>query len=558
VTEQGSGTPLAGICAQVFNDSADYVATDRTDAGGSYAVGGLGTGNYRLWFTDCGAGAFHLPEWYDAQSEFDLATDIPVTDGLETGGIDAELALGGGGISGTVIEVGGGPLDDACVAAIDTLGRLASASPTNAAGQYTVGGLNAGPYVISFADCHEPAAHVQEYYNNSLYYEHTNPVSVSNGAKTPNINAALAVGASINGHLSEQGGAPDLAGICVSAFGSSGLFRGGAETDAAGNYAIGGLPAGAHKVRFSDCESPEFHVIEWYNNASSFAIATPVMVGGPGTKTSGIGGALALGGSISGTVSEAVTGELLPDVCLEVYTEQEDFIFTAVTDISGEYEVGGLAEGRYKIVVYECVIHPTHVVKWWTNATSFAAATLVNVAPGVKTGSISPVLAEGGFINGTVTDRNDGHLLPWICVFGFDGAGDIRALDRADLSGKYRLVLPAGIFKVLFFDCREPSAYLPRWYNDQQFFDTANGISVGAPGSKTSGRNAALALDIPGDVDCGTSVTSVDALLILQLITGLAPPPECLLNADPSGDETITSVDALLILQFVAGLIPAL
>lgn len=61
-----------------------------------------------------------------------------------------------------------------------------------------------------------------------------------------------------------------------------------------------------------------------------------------------------------------------------------------------------------------------------------------------------------------------------------------------------------------------------------------------------------------GDVNCNSSVDSIDAALVLQLVAGLVSSLPCEENADTNGDGTINSIDAALILQFSAGLIGTL
>lgn len=61
-----------------------------------------------------------------------------------------------------------------------------------------------------------------------------------------------------------------------------------------------------------------------------------------------------------------------------------------------------------------------------------------------------------------------------------------------------------------------------------------------------------------GDVDCGGSVNSIDAALVLQDSAGLLGELPCALHALVDGYPEVTSVDAVLILQHAAGLIEQL
>ena len=63
---------------------------------------------------------------------------------------------------------------------------------------------------------------------------------------------------------------------------------------------------------------------------------------------------------------------------------------------------------------------------------------------------------------------------------------------------------------------------------------------------------------LTGDVNNDASITSVDALLVLQYVANLLEALANLGNADVNADGNIDSVDAALILQHVAGLLPSL
>lgn len=61
--------------------------------------------------------------------------------------------------------------------------------------------------------------------------------------------------------------------------------------------------------------------------------------------------------------------------------------------------------------------------------------------------------------------------------------------------------------------------------------------------------------DVLGDVDCGGTINSIDAALVLQFGAALLDSLPCAQNADTSGDGVTNSIDASLILQYSAGLI---
>ena len=79
-----------------------YVDKVSTDALGHYAIKGVGTGKYRLkavdvwpyWWNDADRGEF-LDQWYDRAYALTAATDVPVTAGADTNGIDIGLERAG-------------------------------------------------------------------------------------------------------------------------------------------------------------------------------------------------------------------------------------------------------------------------------------------------------------------------------------------------------------------------------------------------------------------------------------------------------------------------------
>jgi hypothetical protein len=61
-----------------------------------------------------------------------------------------------------------------------------------------------------------------------------------------------------------------------------------------------------------------------------------------------------------------------------------------------------------------------------------------------------------------------------------------------------------------------------------------------------------------GDVNCEGDVTSVDAVLVLQLDAGIIRALRCPANGDVSDDGATNAIDALFIIHYVAGRLPAL
>jgi len=291
VTEEGTGTPLPDICVAVFNMASDFLAFELTDSSGNYTVAlPAGEPGFRLWFFDCGLPATYIWEWYDDKADFDSADFVPVTPGSETTGIDAALAVGGS-ISGHVTEEGTGtPLPDICVNVFDTSFGWLGFGLTDSSGDYTVGGLPTGDYKVEFYDCGDPATHVTEWYNNKADFDAADLVHVTQPSETPGINAALVVGGSISGMVTDERTGDPLPNICVAS------EYGFGYTDSSGDYTVGGLLTGDYTVVFFDCSYPASHISEWYNNKADFP-GDPVHVE-QGLETCCINAALAFGWAV--------------------------------------------------------------------------------------------------------------------------------------------------------------------------------------------------------------------------------------------------------------------
>ena len=84
-----------------------------------------------------------------------------------------------------------------------------------------------------------------------------------------------------------------------------------------GTYTIGRLQSGSYKVYFyASYNYNGIYFDEWYDNKADFETADLVWVTAPSNTT--VNAALDRGGSITGTVTDAETGEALSDISVEV------------------------------------------------------------------------------------------------------------------------------------------------------------------------------------------------------------------------------------------------
>ena len=305
-----SAVGLGGISVAAYRADGsggwNDVAWTQTAADGSYDLGGLPTGSYRIEFRDDNDGAY-VRQYYNNKPTIDLANPVAVTAGATTSGINATLAAAGH-VTGTVTNAGAvglGGINVNAYASVDDYnnGNQVNGTQTAADGSYDLGGLPTGSYLVEFQR-RIYGAYVTQFYNNKATIDLANPVAVTAGATTPGINATLAVAGHVTGTV-KNASAVGLGGIQVNACARRRLRRlglHGTQTAADGSYDLGGLPTGSYRIGFSDDAGA--YVGEYYNNKPTLDLADNVGVTA-GATTSGINATLAVAGHVTGTVTNA-------------------------------------------------------------------------------------------------------------------------------------------------------------------------------------------------------------------------------------------------------------
>ena len=190
-----AGSPLEGIGVQVFAVYPDqdlrWVAGDWTAANGVYDIGGLEAGNHVVCFSDYND--VYVSECYnDVRSESD-ATEIAITVGVTTSGVDAVLALAGH-IAGRVTDTAGDAL--AGIEAVAYSGTddggwsEISQAQTAADGSYTIGNLAAGRYIVCFWGA-SADLYARSCYADAATFRNATPIAVTAGLTTRGIHAVL-------------------------------------------------------------------------------------------------------------------------------------------------------------------------------------------------------------------------------------------------------------------------------------------------------------------------------------------------------------------------------
>ena len=179
-----------------------------------------------------------------------------------------------------------------------------------------------------------------------------------------------------------------------------------------------------------------------------------------GATTSGVDTTLSPGGHITGTVTDShhvgIAG-------FEIFVFDAAMnISIAWTDSAGNYDVGGLATGTYR-VEFNDYTNDT-LTQYYNDEPSLGQADPVAVTAGETTPNIDCTLAGEATVSGTITDATNGNPISYAHV-EFQpvnlpvGTGVCDA--TTDSNGSYSCSMPAGQYLVEF----EASSYQPLWYD---------------------------------------------------------------------------------------------
>ncbi len=351
VTDQQTGEPIADALVEAFKENRRIaVALDntgfraRTDSLGNYTIENVPSGNYLV----VANAREYLPEFYKEASTKADADIVEVDDSTAVVGIDFTLEQGGS-ISGLIAtEADSLPIAGALVKVIHTESGRGIRTFTNEAGEYKVGGLRTGEYIVRVV----AAGFIPEFYDNAHHRRNAIPVEVVAPEETAGIDVYL------ERHIDRRG---TIAGRVFSDEDESPLFGAAviavspgrrvphvAFTGPDGNYRLTDLPAGNYYV-FAAAEG---FIGEFYKDARRFRNADPVRVR-DGQVSDGIDFGLQPAEqrgiyAIRGRIQTKTDGAPVEGVLVHATLENEVQV-NAVTDADGSYLLSGLPAGEYKV-----------------------------------------------------------------------------------------------------------------------------------------------------------------------------------------------------------------
>jgi hypothetical protein len=285
VTAEGGG-PIQGVevCATPEPESFETACAE-TNAAGQYLLGSLPGWLYRLRFSGERNNLKYVSEWHeDARYYWEL--DLVQLGVSEDRAVNAQLAEGGS-IAGTLTdEVTKQPIAGIRACAIDQQGMEPRCSLSDANGDYLLNGLPSGTYSVEYR-AENRVNYLHEFYEDAETWAQATDVSVTVGATATGIDAELAQGAQIFGHVSDVVRGGPVEDVFVCAFEEEpGEYQECDWTDSAGNYGLRGLPAATYLVAFEPDYYP-FGILaqQWWQGAATAEEADPIVIAPPETRT---------------------------------------------------------------------------------------------------------------------------------------------------------------------------------------------------------------------------------------------------------------------------------
>jgi hypothetical protein len=328
--------------------------------------------------------------WAYAADSYDSADPIVAVAGVDT--VVNVALLAAGAIVGTITDaVTGQPPLQACVDVMAVgSDNVTSYACTDFFGHYRAVVTDPGQYNVHFS----AEFYVPEWYNDQPTRDLADVVTVSGGQDTT-ADAQLTPLGQITGRVTDRAGNP-LPFMRVAAYRVDDVTSyTSADTDFDGTYRIRGLPAGQYQILFVDSSSGNY-VAQWWNDSPDRAHATPVTVTLAG-EVSGIDAALGVSGLITGTVTDAATGQPLSGVCIrpvlaasgelvEGYQQQQ------CTGADGRYRVNAVGGNLYRLQFQKTA----YLTQWYRDQTSEQSANKIRVPYGQTVPHIDVALRHAG------------------------------------------------------------------------------------------------------------------------------------------------------------------
>ena len=298
---------------------------------------------------------------------------------------------------------------------------------------------------------------------------------------------------SITGTVTDAGSSAPLPNVWVQCYNASSAQVGSMVTDASGGYTIASLPDGTYylvTVNGLGYADELFDSLACLNATCPVTGGTGVSVTG-GATTSGVNFALALGGRVSGRVTDAATGSPITNTAwVDFFDATGRFVGNGGwPDSEGNYTTAALWPGSYFAKTNNNGDYLNEVYNNLPGSTNVTSGQSFAVTVGAITPGVDFALSRGGRIAGRITDAPSAAGIPGATAWvkNPDGSGLVGVFVDAD--GYYTTpAVPPGSYYVVTLNA---PGHIGKIYNDQPWPFDDSSVSAGTLVSVTAGNTTA-------------------------------------------------------------------
>lgn len=430
-----SGTVTPGAMTVAAYDVAGTLVTSATAAADGRHVLTVNAGLYRVLAYDP-AGVYATSFYSDAES-FETSAVLDVRSA--TTSINLTLVRAGF-IAGTVTSASGAR-PNITVAAYNLSGTRRGFTRTDANGQYR---LVLPPGLFKLVAYDETQTYATSFYSGQTTFAAATLLSVSTGATTA-ADFAVTLAGRIAGAIRDAATQTLLPNIRITAYDTAGSSIMATESDASGRYQLA-LPPGAYRLVFDDVGGGIYASLYW-PDAESFDSSSLLNIAP--AQSLPADAAMAKGGRLEGSVRDAATGALLPNITVAAFNGSGTIRTQTTTDTSGRYSLL-VPPGSYRVGAFDHAL--TYATTFYPQQPLFSAATTLAVVASQTARGLDLALSRGGRVSGAIRDAVTSSPIAGMTVGVFDASGSMIASGRTRSDGSYRFVAALGTYRVIAFD----------------------------------------------------------------------------------------------------------
>ncbi len=340
-------------------------------------------------------------------------------------------------------------------------------------GVYTISELPTGTYKVRI----DPSDYLPQFYNDKDSIQVADPISVTDGDTTHNINFYFHRGGAVSGMIVDTDGYGYTGAYYIDFYNShtGDLVYSEFGSTPDGNFTTGtDLETGTYKV---SVYPTDIGTSQWYKGAHSFETADTLVVTAPYT-TSGINFDFSgWTGIISGTVRD-IDGNPIKSYVDVYFGDVNEFVSEATTDDSGHFVVSHLPAASYTIYITPYgndTLYYLYMGQWYDGQPSWTNATRITLNQGDSV-DVNITLQKGGRFVGSVIDSITGQKIPrdehdFTILFFKDGTDKPYRADLCSYGTFESDVLFQGSYKMLLLPISsyDTSQNAPLDYNPYHF-----------------------------------------------------------------------------------------